>query len=209
MKNVIKNILKIALVVILAIAAYYVYHVNFDYRFEEISKDKVYKSGLIKPAQLESYLLKHNIKTVIDLMDPGVQDRLNPAKQEHINAEDDAVNAINKKDNLNIRHVNIPSGQVPTKKTLTKFFEVLDDKNNYPVLIHCYHGTGRAQMYSALYRVEYEKWKTEDARQETRFMVEGFGYRSSFSKGKSKGDFLINYKPREEGTLSTLNTLDK
>jgi protein-tyrosine phosphatase len=209
MKNVIKNILKIVLVVVLAIAAYYVYQVNFNYRFEEISKDKVYKSGLIKPEQLESYLIKHNIKTVIDLMDPGVQDRLNPAKQEHIDAEDAAVNAINKKDNLNIKHINIPSGQVPTKETLTKFFEVLDNKDNYPVLIHCYHGTGRAQMYSALYRVEYEKWKTEDARQETRFMVEGFGYRSSFSKGKNKGDFLINYKPREEGSLSTLNTLDR
>ena len=204
-----KNILKIILVVVLAIAAYYVYHVHFDYRFEVISKDKVYKSGLIKPEKLESYLVKHNIKTVIDLMDPGVQDKLNPAKQMHIDAEDNAINKINKKNSLDIKHVNIPSGQVPNKKTLTKFFEVLDNKDNYPVLIHCYHGTGRAQMYSALYRVEYEKWKTEDARQKTRFMVEGFGYRSSFSKGRGKGDFLIEYKPREEGISSTLNTLQK
>jgi hypothetical protein len=27
------------------------------------------------------------------------------------------------------------------------------DKDNYPVLIHCYHGTGRAEMYSVPYRV--------------------------------------------------------
>ena len=119
------------------------------------------------------------------------------------------INGINKKHNLNIKHVNIPSGQVPSKETLTKFFEVLDDKDNYPVLIHCYHGTGRAQMYSALYRLEYENWKNEDARQKTRFIVEGFGYRSSFSSGKGKGDFLINYKPRNEGDISTLNTLKK
>ncbi len=204
-----KNIFKTILVVVLAIAAYYVYHVHFDYRFEEISKDKVYKSGLIKPEKLEGYLLKHNIKTVIDLMDPGVQDALNPAKQKHIDAEDNAINKINKKNNINVKHVSIPSGQVPNKKTLTKFFEVLDNKDNYPVLIHCSHGTGRAQMYSALYRVEYEKWKTEDARQKTRFMVEGFGYRSSFSKGRGKGDFLINYKSRNKGNLSTLNTLKK
>jgi protein tyrosine/serine phosphatase len=32
----------------------------------------------------------------------------------------------------------------------------MDNKDNYPVLIHCYHGTGRAEMYSALYRIEYE-----------------------------------------------------
>jgi protein tyrosine/serine phosphatase len=32
----------------------------------------------------------------------------------------------------------------------------MDNSDNYPVLIHCYHGTGRAEMYSALYRIEYE-----------------------------------------------------
>jgi protein tyrosine phosphatase (PTP) superfamily phosphohydrolase (DUF442 family) len=204
-----KTIFKVLFILVLAIAAYYVYHVHFDYRFEEISKDKVYKSGMIKPNKLEGYLVKHNIKTVIDLMDPGIQDALNPAQQKNIDAEDNAINTINKKNNLTIQHVNIPSGQVPNKKTLTKFFEVLDNKDNYPVLIHCYHGTGRAQMYSALYRIEYEKWKTEDARQKTRFIVEGYGYRSSFSKGRGKGDFLINYKARDDGNNSTFNTLKK
>lgn len=202
-----KKTFKLIFATVLAIGAFYVYHVHFDYRFEEISKNKVYKSALIKPAKLEGYLLKNNIKTVIDLLDPGVQDALNPAKQKEIDAEDEAIKEINKKHNLNIKHVNIPSGQVPTEKTLTKFFEVLDDKNNYPVLIHCYHGTGRAQIYSALYRIEYEKWKNEDARQKTRFLVEGFGYKSSFSKGRGKGNFLINYKPRSSGVQSTLNTL--
>jgi predicted protein tyrosine phosphatase len=24
----------------------------------------------------------------------------------------------------------------------------MDNSDNYPVLIHCYHGTGRAEMYS-------------------------------------------------------------
>ncbi|WP_324170879.1 dual specificity protein phosphatase family protein [Sulfurimonas sp.] len=204
-----KKIFKISLILVVILATFYVYHVHFDYRFEVISKDKVYKSGLIKPEKLEGYLVKYNIKTVIDLMDPGVQDALNPAKQKNIDEEDNAINQINQKNNLNIKHVNIPSGQVPNKKTLTKFFEVLDNKDNYPILIHCYHGTGRAQIYSALYRVEYENWNTEDARQKTRFMVEGFGYRSSFSKGKVKGDFLIEYKPRKEGILSTINTLQK
>jgi hypothetical protein len=40
----------------------------------------------------------------------------------------------------------------------------MDNKDNYPVLIHCYHGTGRAEMYSALYRIEYENFTNEDAR---------------------------------------------
>ncbi len=202
-----KTIVKIIAAVLVLGISYYIWHVHFNFRFEEISDGKVYKSALINPDKLEGYLLQNNIKTVIDLLDAGIQDDLNPAKQAEINAEDSAINEINTKHSLNIQHINIPSGQVPTKDTLKKFYEVLDDKNNYPILIHCYHGTGRAQIYSAIYRLEYENWKNEDARAKTRFIVEGFGYRSSFANGKGKGDFLINYEPRSSGNNSTLNRL--
>jgi protein tyrosine phosphatase (PTP) superfamily phosphohydrolase (DUF442 family) len=202
-----KKIFKLLGIVLLLAVGYYVWHVHFNYRFETISENKVYKSALIDPSKLESFLVENKIKTVIDLLDAGVQDALNPAKQAEIDAEDRAVEEINKKNNLNIKHINIPSGQVPNKKTLSKFFEVLDNPKNYPVLIHCYHGTGRAQIYSALYRIEYEKWSNADARAKTRVVVDGLGYHSSFSDGRSKGDFLMSYKPRSEGTQSTLNML--
>ena len=194
-----KKILKLLGLGILLGIAYYVWHVHFNYRFEEISKNKVYKSALIKDKNtMEDLLVSHNIKTVVDLLDPGVQDRLNPAKQVQIDTEDRYIKEINRDNNLSIRHVNIPSGQVPTPETLAKFFKVLDDNSSYPVLIHCYHGTGRAQMYSALYRIEYENWTNKDAREKTRVVVEGFGYRSSFADGKSKGDYLMNYKSQRE-----------
>lgn len=193
-----KKMLKLLGIILLLSIAFYVWHVHFNYRFEEISKNKVYKSALIAPDKLESFLLDNNIKTVIDLLDAGVQDSLNPATQAEIDAEDKAVDEINKKHNLNIEHINIASGQIPSKKTLEKFFEVLDKEESYPVLIHCYHGTGRAAMYSALYRIEYEQWSNYDARMKTRIVVEGLGYRSSFAKGREKGDFLINYQPRSK-----------
>ncbi|CAA6804151.1 MAG: Protein phosphatase [uncultured Sulfurovum sp.] len=204
-----KKVLKFLGLFLLVGGALYVWQVHFNYRFETISDNRVYKSALIHPDRLEDFLVDNNIKTVVDLLDPGVQDALNPAKQAEINAEDKAINKINEKYNLNIKHVNIPSGQVPTKATLTKFFEVLDREESYPILIHCYHGTGRAQMYSALYRVEYEQWSNSDARAKTRVVVEGLGYRSSFSDGKEKGDFLMSYKARNSGEHSTFNILDK
>ena len=191
---------------------YYVWFVHFHYRFEAIVPGKVYKSALIDPDDLESFLVEHKIKTVVDLLDPGVQDRLNPAKQEHIDAEDAAIRKINETRGTHIRHVNIPSGQVPTKRTLTKFFEVLDKNTSYPVLIHCYHGTGRAAIYSAIYRIEYEGWDNESARMKTRalpLLVESPLYKSSFASGHSKGDFLIRYVPRREGNRSTLSRLEK
>ena len=204
----IKKILKIFGVLVVILGGIYVWHVHFNYRFETISEGKVYKSALINPSKLGYYLEKNKIKTVIDLLDPGVQDALNPAKQKQIDAEQKAVDEYNKKHHANVVHVNIPSRQVPTKKTLTKFFEVLDNKDNYPVLIHCYHGTGRAQIYSALYRIEYEKYKNSDARAKTRVVVQALGYKSSFADTKSKGRFLMNYKPRSEGENSTINTIE-
>jgi len=204
-----KKFLKLVGYALLIFAGYYYWFNHINYRFAPVAEGKVYKSALINPDHIESFLVDNKIKTVINLLDPGVQSALNPATQQEINAESEAINSVNKKNNLNINHVNIPSGQVPTKKTLTKFFEILDDKTNYPVLIHCYHGTGRAEIYSAIYNIEYEKLSNQEARRKTRFIVEGFGYKSSFSNGKKKGDFLINYKPRSVGKNSTINSLEK
>ncbi len=194
-----KVIGKIFAVFVVVAGLYYVWHVYYNYRFEEISPNKVYKSALIESeSAMERLLLENKIKTVIDLLDPGVQDALNPAEQKEVDREIAYIDAINARNNLSIKHVNIPSGQKPTPETLQKFFEVLDDNTSYPVLIHCYHGKGRAVVYSALYRIEYENWSNSEARDKTRLIVEALGYRSSFADGKEKGDFLMSYKKRKK-----------
>lgn len=196
---------------IIGLGAAYYWYVNMHYRFEVISDNRVFKSSLIPPDQLDDYLLDHHIKTVINLLDPATDDAENPGQMSDIEAEDAAIARINKAHGTNIQHINIPSGQVPTQQTLTKFFDVLDNNASYPVLIHCYHGMGRAVIYSALYRIEYEGWKNEDARMQARLlpiMVDSPLHRSSFAKGREKGDFLIGYTPRNQpnSTLEQLAT---
>jgi len=188
---------------------YYTWFVNFNYRFEPISEGKVYKSGLMPPHKLETYVVENKINTVIDLLHPDIQDELDPESQKEIDIEENAIKDINKKHNLSVKHVNIQTGQIPTKETLTKFYQVLDDPKNYPVLIHCYHGTGRAQIYSAIYRIEYENWSNQDARGQTRLIIQALGYKSAFADGKAKGEFLMNYKPRSAGEKATVNLLAK
>lgn len=118
--------LKLLGIAFLAFVSYYVWYVHYDYRFEEISPNKVYKSALIPPSEISNYLQKNNIKTVINLLDPG------------------------------------------------------------------------AQLYSAVYRMEYENWSNQDARAQTRVVLAALGYKSSFALGKGKGDFLHNYIKRDE-----------
>jgi protein tyrosine/serine phosphatase len=201
----IKKLLKVLGVALLLGVGYYIWYVHFNYRFETIEPNKVYKSAAIPPAELPDFIQKHNIKTVLDFRDGGAWSELNPVNQKEI---DDEANAIAKLQG--VQHINIPSPQVPTKQTLTKFFEVLDNNISYPVLIHCYHGTGRAEIYSALYRIEYTKTSNEEARKLTRLFTEvpPF-YQSSFAPTKDKGKFLIEYKPRSSGENATFNRLEK
>jgi protein tyrosine phosphatase (PTP) superfamily phosphohydrolase (DUF442 family) len=42
-----------------------------------------------------------------------------------------------------VNYFSNPSEQVPNDKNIEVFAEIMDNKANYPVLIHCYHGTGR------------------------------------------------------------------
>ncbi|MEA3523817.1 MAG: tyrosine-protein phosphatase [Campylobacterota bacterium] len=167
---------------------------HLTYQFETITENRVYKSGAMPPETLIEYVKEYKIKTVIDLRHQDLHDALNPGTITEIMAERKALEGVE-----GVNHVHIPSGQIPSQKTLTKFYEVLDDNSSYPVLIHCYHGTGRAMIYSSLYRIEYENWGNEQARDKTRLLVKW----SSFDEGKGKGNFLIHYKKRDSGEFDS------
>lgn len=168
----------------------YVYDMNINHNFETITEGRVYKSGVIPPDELESYIKKYNIKSVVDLRFPGTADLVNnPEIPKELTAEQDAIAKIK-----GVNYFNNGSDQVPKQENLDVFFKIMDDKANYPVLIHCYHGVGRAEMYSALYRVEYENWTTEEARQGVRTLIKF----SSFDDGTDKGEYLKAYKSRKE-----------
>ena len=178
------------LVLLLVFAGKYVYDVNINHNFETITVGKVYKSGVIPPDEIESYVKKYHIKSIVDLRMPGTNDLvLNPEKIGEIQAEKNAVAKIK-----GVNYFGNPSEQVPNKKNIEIFVKIMDNTTNYPVLIHCYHGTGRAELYSALYRIEYENFTNEAARQGVRTLVKF----SSFDDGTPKGEHLKAYKTRRE-----------
>jgi len=155
-----------------------------------ITEGKVYKSGVIPPDEIADYVKKYHIKSIVDLRFPGTGDDVNnPEVPAELTAEKEAVAKI-----PGVNYFNDGSDQVPKQENLDKFFKIMDNKENYPVLIHCFHGIGRAQMYSAIYRIEYEGWSNEDARHQAAFP---FAF-SSFDDGKPKGEYLKAYKSRKQ-----------
>ena len=184
---------KLGLVVIILIAigiGKYVYDMHINHNFETITEGKVYKSGVIPPDEIEDYVKEYKIKSIIDLRFPGTGDDVNnPEIPAELTAEKEAIAKIK-----GVNYFNNGSDQVPKPHNLDAFFKIMDDSKNYPVLIHCYHGVGRAEMYSAIYRIEYENMDRDEARTSTRFLTKW----SSFDLGKPKGDFLHNYQRRKD-----------
>ncbi|WP_396169353.1 dual specificity protein phosphatase family protein [Flavobacterium sp.] len=189
-----KKIIAALIVVVLIITGKYVYDRHINHNFMTITEGKVYKSGTIPPDEIESYVKKYHIKSIVDLRFPGTGDDVNnPEVPAELTAEKQAIAKI-----PGVNYYNDGSDQVPNQKNLDIFFKIMDNKNNYPVLIHCYHGIGRAQMYSAIYRIEYEGFSNQDARHKAAFPLTF----SSFDDGKPKGEYLKAYKSRKQLAIS-------
>ncbi len=161
---------KIGIIVILLLAiggGKYVYDMHINHNFETITEGKVYKSGVIPPNEIADYVKKYNIKSIVDLRFPGTLDEVNnPEIPAELTAEKEAVAKIK-----GVNYFNNGSDQVPKKHNLDNFFKIMDNPDNYPVLIHCYHGVGRAEMYSAIYKIEYENMDRDEARKNARFFT--------------------------------------
>jgi protein tyrosine/serine phosphatase len=190
MSSKVKKIAIFSIIIILFFVGKYVYDMNINHNFETITEGKVYKSGVIPPDEIESYVKKYNIKSIVDLRFPGTADLVNnPEIPTELTAEKEAIEKIK-----GVNYFNNGSDQVPTQENVNSFLKIMDNKDNYPVLIHCYHGVGRAEMYSAIYRIEYENFTNEEARKNVRTLIKF----SSFDDGKPKGEYLMHYKSRKD-----------
>lgn len=185
-----KKILTVVIILVLGVGGKYVYDRHINHNFKTITEGKVYKSGVIPPDEIEAYVKKYHIKSIVDLRFPGTGDDVNnPEVPAELKAEKLAVSKI-----PGVNYFNNGSDQVPNQKNLDYFYTIMDNPKNYPVLIHCYHGIGRAQLYAAVYRMEYEGWSNEEARAQAAFPLRF----SSFDDGKPKGEFLKNYTTRKQ-----------
>lgn len=70
-------------------------------------------------------------------------------------------------------YVNIPvRTSEPDYAEAKRFFEIVDDPDRAPVLLHCYHGADRTGAFIALYRINRQGWSADEAIRE----MTGGGY---------------------------------
>jgi protein tyrosine phosphatase (PTP) superfamily phosphohydrolase (DUF442 family) len=99
---------------------------------------RVYRSAQMTPAQLEQFVQKHNIRTVINLRGRPFNDwypaQVQLTQQLGISQED----------------VTTSANRLPPTGEIRRLVEIFD-RSEYPILIHCQQGADRTGLASAAY----------------------------------------------------------
>ncbi|NQT91176.1 MAG: dual specificity protein phosphatase family protein [Lentisphaerae bacterium] len=158
----------------------YLWQRGTDLHFRAVAENKLYRAAMMTEGKLLDTCQRYGIRTVVDLrkQDPGDAETADEAAFLKANG---------------VRHVRIPTGQVPPPDVVAAFLKIMDDPANHPVLVHCTHGVGRTGVMAAIYRIEYENWSNDKARVEAQ-RRSGL---NSFSLDSRKGKFLMQYVPRD------------
>jgi len=89
-------------------------------------------------------LAGNGVKTIVDLRLDG-----NGCEHEHVYAH-----------RLGLKYVHIPmSFKKPTSEQIVQFLNVVNDKNNAPVYVHCRQGADRTGTLVGIYRTVMQGWK--------------------------------------------------
>jgi len=149
-------------------------------RFSVVHERRLFRSRALPAEIIWRRCKEHGIRTVVDLR-----------KEKHREAIDAEVEALA---GASVKHIHLATGQVPEPHVVAQFLEIMDEPANWPVLVHCRHGVGRTGVMVAIYRMEYQGWSNDRARRENVALPDF----SSFDRGERKGEFIMNYVPREK-----------
>ena len=137
-------------------------------RFAKVS-DALYRGA--DPQAALNWLKKRGIKTLINLR-----------------TTDDYRKAA-KAAKLKYFHLPMHTSCRPPELLLKRFLEIVTNKENQPVYVHCHYGIHRTGTLVAVYRMEVEGWDARKALAEARY----FGFRRWHHP--TLYDFIAEYRP--------------
>jgi tyrosine-protein phosphatase SIW14 len=104
-----------------------------------------------------------------ELQARGIRNVLN--LRDYHSDEDDAQDTV-----LSLYRVKMEAGDITDEKVIEALRIIR--KAEGPVLVHCWHGSDRTGLISAMYRILFQNWSKEEAIEE--LMKGGYGYHSLY-----------------------------
>lgn len=124
-------------------------------RFDVVQPGELYRSGSLTPRTLEQVTQRHGIRTVLSM--------LNPEAPESV-AERAAA------ERLGLHWINVPlrgnGASEPADREIIR--QVMLDKSNRPLLVHCAAGVNRTGLAVGMYRIHEQGWTYDQVLEELR-----------------------------------------
>ena len=155
--------------------------------FRAVREGVLYRSGQMTITGLKAAVHERGIKTVITLRDSASANEPPPDLSEENYCLAEGLNYVR----ISPRSWWSPDGSIPAEIGVRRFLEVMDNADNFPVLVHCFAGIHRTGAFCAIYRMEYDRWSNEEAIAE----LYACGYKYLEDEWDLR-DFLKSYVPR-------------
>jgi len=139
-----KNVAVFFTVILLAAAVYYFYNLTRG-NFYVVTPNEAYRSAQLDKKQLEYYINKYHIKSILNLRDENYEK----------NWYTDEVQ-ICKKDNVMFYNIPLLSVRAPSQDAVKELMKVFKAAPR-PVLIHCKSGADRTGLVSAMWKISVDK----------------------------------------------------
>jgi len=152
--------LLVVLLVALVIGGVYVWRCHIStYHLATVEPFVLYRDGLQSPCQFETAVRKVQPKTVVSLIDENEEaDENKPQFQ----SEKEYL----EKKGIRLERIPVKLGGWPTKKDVDRFFEIVNDPQAQPVLVHCAQGVRRTGFMAAAYQMKqlgYDKDRAKES----------------------------------------------
>lgn len=143
MRGILKNRkVRIAGVLLLCGALYILWDYELRKNFHTVLEGRLYRSGQPSIEQLERWIKKYDLKTIIVL-----KPTLEPYEKE-----------IAERNGVTLYHIVLSTKKSPSEDQWQKIRALLTDEKNMPLLYHCLSGADKTGLVTAMYRVEVQHW---------------------------------------------------
>ncbi len=124
------------------LVAAFLWDFSVQKNFDVVVPGKIYRSGQPREKQLERWIKKYQLKTIISLRHSL------PAYEKEL-AE---------RYNISLHQITMSNKRVPPERSREKIHTLLTEEKNLPLLFHCQSGADRTGLVTALYRLEVQNW---------------------------------------------------